>query len=124
MKKLILIEDTDFPGIILDKEAGIFRITGRSIPHDTSKFYVPVIEWFKEYALHPNVQTTFEFKLEYFNTSSQKYIADLFKLLDKMYKSGCKTKVIWIYQSDDEDMRDIGKEFDYIFELPFEFKEY
>ena len=89
-----------------------------------SKFYIPVIEWFREYSLNPNEQTAFEFKLEYFNTSSQKYIADLFKLLDKMFKNGYKTKVVWIYQHDDDDMRDIGKEFDYIFELPFEFKEY
>lgn len=124
MEKLILEEDTDFPGIILDKDAGIFKITGRSIPHDTSKFYIPVIEWFREYSLNPNESTSFEFKLEYFNTSSQKYIADLFKLLDKMYKNGYKTKVVWTYQHDDEDMRDIGKEFDYIFELPFEFKEF
>ena len=41
-----------------------------------------------------------------------------------MYKNNHKVKVVWLYQSDDEDMRDIGKEFDYIFELPFEFKEY
>ena len=59
MEKLILEEDTDFPGIILDKEAGIFRITGRSIPHDTSKFYIPVIEWFQEYTKNPNSETAF-----------------------------------------------------------------
>ena len=39
----------DTPAIILDKENGIFEISGRSLPEDVTTFFEPVLNWLDEY---------------------------------------------------------------------------
>ena len=63
-------------------------------------------------------------KLDYFNTSSSKYLLEIFKKFEK--KSGQELKVVihWIYEEDDWDMRDCGLDYQEIIKIPFEFIEF
>lgn len=124
MEKLIIASTDEFPNVVLNPEVGKFEISGISIPHNSAEFYTPIIEWFKQYAKKPNQETRFECKLDYFNTSSHKYLTELFKLLDEMNKAHFNTSIVWYFNSEDEDMRLIGQELSNFLELPFEFKEY
>ena len=75
--EVIKIKGTDdTPTIILDKESGIFEISGRSLPEDVTTFYEPVLNWLDEYQEEANPKTVFAFKLVYFNTASSKLILD------------------------------------------------
>lgn len=119
--QIINLEGTeDTPKIILDKQNGIFEISGRSLPEDSAEFYSPVLEWLDDYKLNPNGSTDFVFKLEYFNTASSKLILDLLSQLEEI--DG--TTVQWYYHEDDEDMQEAGEEFSELVEVPFEFKTY
>jgi SiaC family regulatory phosphoprotein len=124
MEKLIIAATDEFPSVILDKENNKFEISGISIPHNSSDFYSPIIDWIKKYCKNPNPTTVLECKLDYFNTSSHKYITELFKIMDELFKAGSKVKIIWYYNLEDEDMKLIGQELSHFLEVPFEFKEF
>ena len=119
--EILNLEGTeDTPKIMLDKENGIFEISGRSLPEDSAEFYAPILEWIEEYSNSPNPQTTFVFKLEYFNTASSKLILDLLSALEDI--DGMT--ISWYFHEDDEDMEEAGEEFSELVEIPFEFKTY
>jgi hypothetical protein len=119
--QIINLEGTeDTPKIILDKNNGIFEVSGRSLPEDSAEFYQPILEWLEEYKANANSTTDFVFKLEYFNTASSKLILDLLSQLEEIEN----VTVQWYYHEDDEDMQEAGEEFSELVELPFEFKTY
>ncbi len=110
----------DTPNVILDKDNGIFEISGRSLPEDVAAFYEPILEWLDEYAEEPLDKTVFNFKLEYFNTASSKLLLDVLLKLEDMYDDGKDVMVRWHYPDDDEDMEEAGEEYADIVEVPFE----
>ncbi len=110
----------DTPKIILDKQNGLFEISGRSLPEDVAAFYEPILDWLDEYAETPNKKTVFEFKLEYFNTASSKLILDVLLKLEDMSDDGNEILVKWYFPDDDEDMEEAGEEYADIVEVPFE----
>jgi len=119
--EILNLEGTeDTPKIMLDKENGIFEISGRSLPEDSAEFYAPILDWIEQYGKDPNPQTNFVFKLEYFNTASSKLILDLLSALEDI--DGMS--IAWYFHEDDEDMEEAGEEFSELVEIPFEFKTY
>ncbi|MBX2965630.1 MAG: DUF1987 domain-containing protein [Cyclobacteriaceae bacterium] len=119
--EILNLEGTeDTPKIILDKKNGIFEISGRSLPEDSTEFYRPVLEWIGNYGADANPATEFVFKLEYFNTASSKLILDVLSALEDIKGM----KIMWYYHEDDEDMEEAGQEFSELVEIPFEFKTY
>lgn len=119
--EIINLEGTeDTPKILLDKGNGIFEISGRSLPEDSSEFYQPVLEWIAAYSQDPLSETLFTFKLEYFNTASSKLILDVLTALEEIKG----VKIHWYFYEDDEDMEEAGEEFSELVEIDFEFKPY
>jgi len=110
----------DTPNVILDKDNGIFEISGRSLPEDVAAFYEPILEWLEAYAEDPLEKTVFNFKLEYFNTASSKLLLDVLLKLEDMFDDGKDVLVRWHFPDDDEDMEEAGEEYADIVEVPFE----
>ncbi|MBN1251118.1 MAG: DUF1987 domain-containing protein [Bacteroidales bacterium] len=110
----------DTPNVMLDKENGIFEISGRSLPEDVAAFYEPILEWLDQYSEDPLEKTVFNFKLEYFNTASSKLLLDVLLKLEDMYDDGKDILVKWYFPDDDEDMEEAGEEYADIVEVPFE----
>lgn len=121
MEPLIIIGTNEIPTIILDKDKGIFELTGQSIPEEAISFYTPVIEWFEEYAHEPLPKTIFRIQLEYCNSSSSKAVVDILEVLEEMKLAGKDVEVHWLYMEDDDDLLDMGKEFQSILKVPFQF---
>ena len=121
MNPLFIIGSNDCPTILLDKEKGIFEISGQSLPEEAISFYLPVIEWFEEYIKEPLPETILTLDLDYCNSSSTKAIADVLEVLEDYCKGGGKVEVRWMYMEDDDDMLDVGKEFQEIIKVPFAF---
>ena len=111
------------PEICFDKEKPEFRVTGKSYMEDASTYYTRVIEWLEEYSKSPNPHTNFLFELEYVNTASSKIVHDILDALENIFKNGHKVTVEWHYYEEDEDMLELGEEYDEIYELPFKFEQ-
>jgi hypothetical protein len=110
----------DTPNVILDKDNGIFEISGRSLPEDVAAFYEPILDWLEAYSEDPLPKTIFNFKLEYFNTASSKLLLDVLLKLEDMFDDGKDVLVRWHFPDDDEDMEEAGEEYADIVEVPFE----
>jgi hypothetical protein len=123
--EVINIKGTDdTPNVILDKDAGVFEISGRSLPEDVTMFYQPILDWIDEYAKAPNAKTEVMFKLEYFNTASSKVLLDVLLKYEEINDSGNEVVIKWHYHEDEEDMKEAGEEYEDIVTVPFEYVEY
>ena len=120
MKKLHLTGTDDTPEIILDQEGDQFEISGKSLPEDASAFYSPVIQWMKEYSESPNDETVFKINLEYFNSTSAKYVFNILMLMETISNSGKQVRIDWLYKGGDELMESKGEEIKSMIEIPME----
>ena len=111
MEKLFIKETEDSPKIEFDYESKHFEISGRSLPENAIGFYESVLRWLDEYSATPLDMTIFNFKLEYFNTSSAKQLAKILLILEKLSEKGNKVIVNWYYQKEDTDMYASGNRF-------------
>lgn len=108
------------PTIIFHENKHLLEIHGDSIVEDPYEFYMPLFHWLEIAEENPLNELTVDFKIEYFNTSSSKCILDILKRMEglKLNKNTDVT-INWYYEIDDEDMLDIGKEFQQMLKVPF-----
>ena len=86
-------------------------------------------DWIKITKKHfgKNVKSIFfdndrgEFKLDYFNSTSAKFILDIFMKLQTFRKDEINIKVKWHYAKPDLDMKESGEEFAEMTGIPFEY---
>jgi hypothetical protein len=124
LKRLYISPTDDLPGVILDPKTGEFRIWGRVLPEDGNKFFKPILEWVEEYVEHPNDETIFYFKLDYYNSSTARMLTKLIVILEHIQEVNKKVKVVWEHSKEDEGMEERGDELKSISYLPFELRAY
>ncbi len=112
------------PLVDFNAELGKLELSGRSIPENSFEFYNPLLEWLGEYAKTPKEETVLKVYLEYFNTSSSKYILEVLKKLKEVLKvDGVQVKVDWCYDEDDEEMMETGEDYEDVTGLEFDYHE-
>jgi len=129
MEKLIIEPTANSPRIVLDPEGRNFEFSGESRPENVRKFYLPVLEWLEAYTAAQQElnddERTFglqcQFNFEYFNSTSAKYILDIFKSLNALNGLGIGLDIKWLYEEDDEDMLEVGQEMSRMSKLSFEY---
>lgn len=108
------------PKVLFDLENNTFEISGESTPEHAAELYNPIIQWIKEYEsiLHyakgtfgKTKKLLLELKFDYFNSTSAKFILDIFYTLQKLKKEGYDVEVNWHYDNGDIDMLEAGEEF-------------
>lgn len=125
MESLIIEATEDSPQINFDINKNEYSISGKSRPENTGKFYAPVLEWLDSLGkIETKKPITFSFKLEYFNSISAKYIADIIMLLKEAYSNEAKVEIKWYYPKADDDMLEVGKEFSDMAEMDFDYIAY
>ena len=120
MDKLEIAKTNQTPEVNLDATAGNLSFHGRSLPEDSSIFYQPVFSWLEKYLENPAKKTSVVFDLDYFNTASAKAIFTIIIKLDKLYKNSHSISIKWYYEDDDEDMKELGEEYQDLFSIPIE----
>ena len=107
------------PHVVVDDATGNVLIAGISIPEDPYSFYADFTEELTKLLNASPESLNFEFKLEYYNTSSTLMIRNILSLLAE---NNHKTKILvkWYYENYDEDMKIAGEEFSSLFE-PLDF---
>ena len=129
MEKFIIEPTANSPRIVLDPEKRTFEFSGESRPENVRKFYLPVLEWLEAYtgsleALQDDERKfdlQCQFNFEYFNSTSAKYILDIFKSLNTINALGVGLDIKWLYEEDDEDMLEVGQEMSRMSKLSFEY---
>lgn len=110
----------DTPEVRFDDAMGVLEIKGRSLPEDAWSFYKPVIEWARGIDMNGARKLRVELFLEYFNSSSSRYLLELLATLES--KARDRVNVVWFSENDDELMIEKGEEFSGLLSLPFEFR--
>ena len=124
MEKLIIEGTKQSPYVDFNADSGKLELSGRSIPENSFEFYNPLLEWLENYAKNPKSETVLKVYLEYFNTSSSKYILEVLKKLKLILKAdGAKIKVDWCYDEDDEEMMETGEDYEDVTGLEFDYHE-
>lgn len=129
MEKLIIEPTGNSPRIVLDPENKLFEFSGESRPENVRKFYLPILEWLESYTREQEKLNGTErssglqcqFNFEYFNSTSAKYILDIFKSLNAISALGIDLEIKWLYEEDDEDMLEVGQEMSRMSKLTFEY---
>ncbi len=121
MEKKILIKATEVsPSINFNAETGFLQIHGRSLPENAVTFYKPALEWIDKYSESPNNKTVFEFRMVLLNTSSSKVFIDIFRKINHLVDlKNSEVSVVWYYEEEDEDMEDIGIQYEEICKAEF-----
>ena len=119
LKELVIPETPKTPFVSLSGETGQLQFTGRSIPENAIEFYQPVVEWIREFVETQPSGINLEVQMDYLNTSSSKCILDVFKTLGNLHQNGVRVVVDWIYEDEDEDMLEMGEDYQSIVDIPF-----
>lgn len=107
------------PEITLDWQNATLEIAGKSIPENAIKVYGPVIDWIDQYLIRPKDKTVINIRLSFFNTSTSKYLMELFKRFEEVYRQGFDVQVNWYY--DDYDIYSIAQDYKALVDVPMNF---
>lgn len=109
MRRLILKGSYDKPKVRFDKQRGVIKMEGSSLPENVLEVYDPVLSWLKRYSKSPNEKTNVEFFFEYVNTASLHMISRAVDIISNI--KGSKELIVnWYYYAGDYDIRDLGSE--------------
>lgn len=112
MEKLEIKATKYTPEILFDCEANQLSICGKSYPENTAEFYAPVFKWLETYLEQLEDQAVrVDMEIHYLNSSSSKVLLDFFDLLEDATEDGKHIEINWIYEENDEDSREFGREF-------------
>jgi hypothetical protein len=125
---VLAIQATEFsPEISFNNDTRELTISGEARPENPSSFFKPVLAWLEKYSsilyfekqkFGRTLPFVINFKLQYFNSTSAKFIFDMLKIITDYTKQGAEVKVNWYYDSRDDDMRESGEEFSRIIAIP------
>ena len=120
MEKLNIKGEKKTPAVTLDPQKQELFFEGRSIPEDTVKFYEPILKWLEEYTSESRKEeTNLHVNLEYFNTSTSRYLFGIFKTLETYHLDGNPVTIHWYYEKDDYEMLESGEDYASILKVPF-----
>lgn len=129
MKSLKIRAENNKPEIILSPEENIYSISGKSAPEDVRELFYPVIDWLTAFAgeiiaNNPFTEAKpmlFKVDLAYFNSSSAKFLYDIFTILKEVMEKDIPVVVEWHYEEDDTDLREAGEDMALLSSLEFKY---
>jgi hypothetical protein len=129
MQKFYIEPTRTTPEISFSPEENIFIIRGNSSPEDVRAMYYPVIEWIRIFVedvidgeitlYNSEMPVRFQTDLVYFNSSSAKFLFDIFTELKRLLIKDVKVVVEWYYDIDDPDQKEAGSDISSLVEMEF-----
>lgn len=110
----------DTPEVHFNIDAGEFLIKGRSLPENAFNFYSPIIEFVKSHKLAKGIRNILTIHLDYFNSSSGRFLFELLTILENSEYSKESLVIKWVVEADDELMIEKGEELQSMLDLNFE----
>lgn len=112
------------PEVLIDGNAGVIKMKGKSILEDSNRFYQTILDQIRWYIDHAPQTTKVLIHLDYFNTPASKYLLKIFKYIEELYTSKKKeVSVLWYYEEGDLDMKYCGEDYRSMLKIPFKLVE-
>ena len=131
MEKLYIRSTSTTPEVHFSPKDNLFVIKGISSPEDVRAMYYPVIEWIKGYinellSAEEKIYTAsspfkFTTELAYFNSSSAKFLYDIFLEIKRLTSAGIPYIVEWVYEEEDIDLKEAGADIALLAEMDFSY---
>lgn len=103
--------------VSFDSTSGILEFSGISIPENADAFFQPVYTWLEKIQPVHKGPLTVRINLTYFNTSSVRHLLIILKALIAAFRD--RIKVEWVYEADDEEIRERGEQLSDVVKFPF-----
>ena len=119
MEVLRIAATTKTPAVELEPSPGRFSLAGCSVHENAEGFFAPIYRELERYAAEPATETLVRVELSYFNSTSAKYLLDMFRLLEDVHVAGrSKVRLEWVCAEDDLDMQEAGQDYRQLLEFP------
>lgn len=102
MFKLEKEKTVSTPYILIDEERGYMTFEGESFPENVIHFYKEITDWIYDYLKSDFQAFTFDCKLVYFNSSTSKFLLNIFSAMDDAAANGKRVIVNWTCDSHNE----------------------
>ena len=96
---------------------GYMKITGKAVHSDVQDTFSHFNKQVSKYAKEPANTTAVDISLSYVNATSKRSIVQFFKLLESMNEQGFEITVNWHFDSEDEELRELGEIFSSMFNI-------
>ena len=106
-KVRIIIDDT--PVLTVKARLKKVMISGKSRMTDPAKFYNELLKSFENYFIGFKKTLIIEFKFEYINTGSSKWLYHILCQLQNLTSKGGMIEIYWYYEEDDEIIFEAGE---------------
>ena len=107
------------PSIRADWKAGVVVMSGESYPENSFELYDQLIQWINSYLNSSKHSLTLELHLIYLNTSSIRFMIDIFDLLESAFEDGKEVLVQWMFDDRNPRSSELGAEFKEDYSFPF-----
>jgi len=111
MKKLYIKETLNSPKVLLDPSKKRYEITGKSFPENSRTFYQPVLDWIDEVPMETEEKIQLSLDFEYVSSSSVISLKQILSKIKALCEKGANIQVLWHYDMDDPDIKEIGQEY-------------
>jgi hypothetical protein len=102
---------TSTPYILIDEEKNYMKFEGRSFHENVVEFYKDVNNWLDAYLETDFGCFTFDFEMNYFNSSTSKLLHNMLTKMDKYASDKKKVIVNWITTEDNDIIIECGEDF-------------
>ena len=85
------------PSIRANWKAGVVVMSGESYPDNSFELYDQLIQWISAYLNSSEQSLALELHLNYLNTSSIRFMIDIFDLLESAFEDGKEVLVQWMF---------------------------
>ena len=107
------------PSIRADWKAGVVVMSGESYPENSFELYDQLIRWIDSFLASSARSLTLELHLKYLNTSSIRFMIDIFDLLQTAFENGKEVLVQWMFDERNPRSSELGSEFKEDYTFPF-----
>jgi hypothetical protein len=112
----------EFPVIQVKDRLKKIEISGYSRMTNPSEYYDQMIQLLENYYAQFKKTLIIDFRFEYINTASTKWIYQMLVTLQQTVRSEGIVEINWYYEEDDETIQETGEVFRSTLKLPFHLK--
>ena len=102
---------TSMPYLLVDEEKNYMKLEGRSFHESVTEFFEDIFNWLDVYLKSDFGTFTFDFEMNYFNSSTSKLLHNMLMKMDQYATDDKKIIVNWITTDDNDIIIECGEDF-------------
>jgi len=114
----------DMPVVLVKARLKKIVISGKSRMTDPVNFYNELFKTLENYFMSFKKTLIIEFKFEYINTGSSKWLYHILCQLQSLLSEGGMIEIYWYYEEDDEIILEAGEVLQSVLNIPLNMCEY